>query len=128
MLSGPMPSPLTERIAIEVAFAGVPSKSVSAPMQPATVGPGKHGASSASPSPLGPGVKCPISMAKIDIHLQRRPRDEVVELGGVVFRIETEIRRRAGVRIGVLKAVGSAGHHEPGLVRGQVLDHCQKAG
>src|SRR5215472_9903860 len=128
MLSGPMPPPVTERIAIEVAFMrvpsgqsrryDVPSKSISAPVHPATVGPGKHGASSASPSPLGPGVKCPISMAKIDIHLQRRPRDEVVELGGVVFRIETEIRRRAGVRIGVLKAVGSAGHHEPGLVRG----------
>ena len=43
----------------------VPSKSISAPVQPATVGPGKHGASSASPSPLGPGVKCPISTAKL---------------------------------------------------------------
>src|SRR5215470_6940766 len=75
MLSGPMPAPATEVIAIEVAFARVPSgqsrryevpsKSISAPVQPATVGPRKQGASSASPSPLGPGVKCPISMAKL---------------------------------------------------------------
>src|SRR5215472_6089652 len=125
MLSGPMPAPATERIAIEVAFMrvpsgqsgryDVPSKSLSAPMQPARVGPGKHGASSASPSPLAPGVKCPISIAKLTFACSAAQ--------GI-----TEIRRCASVRIGVLETVGGAGHHEPGLFRGQVLDHCQQVG
>ena len=43
----------------------VPSKSISAPMQPGRVGPGKQGASKASPSPLGPGVKCPVFIEKL---------------------------------------------------------------
>ena len=77
---------------------------------------------------IGSGGEMPDFHSKIDIHLQRRPRHKVVELGSVVFRVETEIRRCASVRIGVLKAVGGAGHHEPGLVRGQVLNHCQQAG
>jgi hypothetical protein len=66
--------------------------------------------------------------SKIDIRLQRRPRDKVAEFGGVLFRMETEIRRRASIRIGVLETVGGAGHDEPGLVRRQVLNQCQKAG
>src|SRR5216683_3048417 len=76
-LRGPMPPPLTEWIATEVAFLrvpsgqskryDVPSKSTSEPRQPATVGPGKHGASSESLSPLAPGLKCPISMAKLTL-------------------------------------------------------------
>src|SRR5215472_16853405 len=123
MLSGPMPTPVTERIAIEVAFArvpsgqsrryDVPSKSVSAPVQPARVGPGKHGASSASPSPWAPGVKCPISIAKLIFACSAAQKDKVVKLRGIVLRMETKNLRHAGIWIGVLEAFGSAGHHKP---------------
>src|ERR1700724_340759 len=69
-----MPFPSTELIATEVAWLRVPSgqsvkyevpsKSRSSPMQPATVGPGKHGGSSESPSA---GSKCPISIEKLTL-------------------------------------------------------------
>jgi hypothetical protein len=98
MLRGPMPAQATELIAIELAFARVPSgqsrryevpsKSVSASVQPATVGPREARGIVGIAVTIGSGREMPDLHGKIDICLQRRPRDKVVELGGIVLRME----------------------------------------
>src|ERR1700738_2888510 len=72
---------------------------------------------------IGARSEVPDFHGEIDVGLQCAPGNKVAKLRSVVFGMEAEVGSDAGVRICGLVAFVRAGYHEPGLTRGQILDH-----